>query len=39
LPKMTKRNPETDLSVFLQQSPHLLNLFVTLVYADLTKLS
>jgi hypothetical protein len=37
LPKMSKRKPETDLSVFLQQSPHILNLFISLVYGDLTK--
>jgi Glycosyl hydrolases family 15/Phosphorylase b kinase C-terminal domain len=37
LSSLKKRSLESDLTVFLQQSPHILNLFVTLVYADLTK--
>jgi Glycosyl hydrolases family 15/Phosphorylase b kinase C-terminal domain len=37
LATMQKRSLESDLSVFLQQSPHILNLYATLVYADLTK--
>jgi hypothetical protein len=28
---------ERDLDRLMQQSPHLLNLYVTLVYADMTK--
>jgi len=39
LPKMTKRKSETDMSVFLQQSPHIINLFTSVVYANLTKLA
>lgn len=37
LATMRKRSLESDLSVFMQQSPHILNLYITLVYADLTK--
>ena len=37
LAALQKRSFESDLSVFLQQSPHILNLYVTQVYADLTK--
>jgi hypothetical protein len=35
--KVGKRSVESDLSFFLQQSPHIVNLYVTLVYDDLTK--
>jgi phosphorylase kinase alpha/beta subunit len=28
---------ETDLTVFMQQSPHILNLYVTLIYAEITQ--
>lgn len=32
-----KRTHESDLNLLLQQTPHVLNLYVSLVYADLTK--
>lgn len=28
---------ETDLTVFMQQSPHIVNLYVTLIYAEITQ--
>ena len=28
---------ETDLTVFMQQSPHIVNLYVTLIYAETTQ--
>lgn len=28
---------ETDLAIFLEQSPHILNLYVTLVFAEITQ--
>ena len=36
-PSIAKRSTEGDITQFMQQSPHLLNLYVTLVYADITK--
>ena len=28
---------ETDLTIFMQQSPHIVNLYVTLIYAEITQ--
>ena len=35
--QMNSLGIETDLTVFMQQSPHILNLYVTLVYAETTQ--
>ncbi len=35
--QIVKRSVESDIAYFMQQSPHLLNLYVTLVYSEITK--
>jgi hypothetical protein len=35
--QMTGLGIETDLTVFMQQSPHIVNLYVTLLYAEITQ--
>jgi hypothetical protein len=36
--KLASRGIESDLTFFMQQSPHIVNLYVTLVYAEIAKL-
>lgn len=35
--QMSSLGIETDLTVFMQQSPHIVNLYVTLIYAEITQ--
>lgn len=35
--QMNSLGIETDLTVFMQQSPHIVNLYVTLIYAEITQ--
>ena len=35
--EMNSMGIETDLTIFMQQSPHIVNLYVTLIYADITQ--
>lgn len=35
--QMNSLGIETDLTVFMQQSPHIMNLYVTLIYAEITQ--